>query len=244
VREGLQPYRPAVTEGPDVGEAVVHLGAARLSTASLAHRGHDMSGELLDLEQLDGEIVEGVVGLVQPPEQSLGPAICLNGGPDDDVGGGQRLDDLTVARVDRRVDARHELASPGHRTKAIDPPSSVLPGADAARGGRYLQGSPGCNSGGSGSGSGVTRSAPHAAQEIEALGYTALRLGASPDPADARPFRQQTSTLIVATGILNVWQHEPTEVAALHAELTSAFPGRFLLGVGMGHAATRGAPST
>jgi alkanesulfonate monooxygenase SsuD/methylene tetrahydromethanopterin reductase-like flavin-dependent oxidoreductase (luciferase family) len=66
----------------------------------------------------------------------------------------------------------------------------------------------------------------HTAQEIEALGNTALWLGASPDPADARPFLQQTSTLIVATGILNVWQHEPTEVAALHAELTSAFPGR------------------
>jgi probable F420-dependent oxidoreductase len=39
----------------------------------------------------------------------------------------------------------------------------------------------------------------------------------------------------VATGILNVWQHEPAEVAAQHAELTRAFPGRFLLGIGIGH---------
>jgi hypothetical protein len=75
----------------------------------------------------------------------------------------------------------------------------------------------------------------HAAQEIEALGNTALWLGASPDPADARPFLQQISTLIEATGILNVWQQEPTEVAALHAELTSAFSGPVLLGVGIGH---------
>jgi hypothetical protein len=81
VREGPQPYRPAVTDGPDVGEAVVHLGAARLPAASLAHRCHDVSGDILDLEQLDGEIVEGVVALVQPLEQGLGAAICLDGVP-------------------------------------------------------------------------------------------------------------------------------------------------------------------
>lgn len=74
-----------------------------------------------------------------------------------------------------------------------------------------------------------------AAQEIEALGYSALWLGASPAPGEARPFLERTGTLIVATGILNVWQHEPGDVAAQHAELTGAFPGRFLLGVGVGH---------
>jgi probable F420-dependent oxidoreductase len=74
-----------------------------------------------------------------------------------------------------------------------------------------------------------------AAQQMEALGYSALWLGRSPAPADARPLLEQTSTLIVATGILNVWQHEPADVAALHAQLTSAFPGRFLLGIGVGH---------
>jgi probable F420-dependent oxidoreductase len=74
-----------------------------------------------------------------------------------------------------------------------------------------------------------------AAREIESLGYSALWLGASPAPADTRPFLERTSTLVVATGILNVWQHEPAEVAARHAELTRAFPGRFLLGIGVGH---------
>ena len=39
----------------------------------------------------------------------------------------------------------------------------------------------------------------------------------------------------VATGILNIWQHEPADVAAAHAEVTAAFPDRFLLGIGVGH---------
>jgi hypothetical protein len=64
-----------------VSEAVVHLRAARLSTAALAHRCDDVAGELLDLEQLDGEIVEGVVALVEPLEQRLATAIGLDGGP-------------------------------------------------------------------------------------------------------------------------------------------------------------------
>ena len=41
--------------------------------------------------------------------------------------------------------------------------------------------------------------------------------------------------MTVATGILNVWQHDPAAVAAAHAEPTRAFPGRFLLGLGIGH---------
>jgi probable F420-dependent oxidoreductase len=74
-----------------------------------------------------------------------------------------------------------------------------------------------------------------AAREIEALGYSALWLGSNPSVTDARPFLEQTSTLVVATSILNIWQHEPADVAAQHAELTSAFPDRFLLGIGVGH---------
>jgi hypothetical protein len=74
--EGLHPYRPAITEGPDVGEAVVHLGAARLPAASLAHRCHDVSVELLDLEQLNRELVEGIVPLGHPLEQRLGASIA------------------------------------------------------------------------------------------------------------------------------------------------------------------------
>lgn len=82
--------------------------------------------------------------------------------------------------------------------------------------------------------------APHrfgtsAVAEIEALGYGALWLGGSPAVGDARPFLAASERLTIATGILNVWQHEPAGVAAAHAELTADFPGRFLLGIGIGH---------
>jgi probable F420-dependent oxidoreductase len=71
--------------------------------------------------------------------------------------------------------------------------------------------------------------------ELEELGFGALWLGMSPAPDDARPFLEGTRTLIVATGILNVWHHEPAAVAAEHARLNDEFGGRFLLGIGIGH---------
>ena len=71
--------------------------------------------------------------------------------------------------------------------------------------------------------------------EIEAAGYSAVWVGASPSVAQARPFLEATTTMTVATGILNVWQHDPAAVAAAHAEVTDAFPGRFRLGIGIGH---------
>ena len=51
--------------------------------------------------------------------------------------------------------------------------------------------------------------------EIESLGYGALWLGGSPSLDQARPFLEATGTMTVATGILNVWHHEPADVAAL-----------------------------
>ena len=71
--------------------------------------------------------------------------------------------------------------------------------------------------------------------EIEALGFGALWLGGSPAPADARPFLERSNRLPVATGILNVWRHEPADVAADHGLLNDEFGGRFLLGIGIGH---------
>jgi probable F420-dependent oxidoreductase len=70
---------------------------------------------------------------------------------------------------------------------------------------------------------------------IEALGYTTLWLGASPSVEQARPYLEASTKLTVATGILNVWQHEPADVAAQRAEVARAFPVRFLLGIGVGH---------
>jgi probable F420-dependent oxidoreductase len=75
----------------------------------------------------------------------------------------------------------------------------------------------------------------HDLAELEALGFTAFWVGSSPSLADAREFLERSSTLTIATGILNVWQHEPGDVAAQHAELVRDFPDRFLLGIGVGH---------
>jgi probable F420-dependent oxidoreductase len=72
-------------------------------------------------------------------------------------------------------------------------------------------------------------------EELEALGYGTFWLGASPGTDDVRPYLERTSAMTIATGILNVWQHEPAAVATGRAELTRDFPGRFLLGIGIGH---------
>lgn len=74
-----------------------------------------------------------------------------------------------------------------------------------------------------------------AVPEIEELGYGSLWLGISPSLEQARPFLEASNTMTVATGILNVWQHEPADVAAGHAQLQCDFDGRFVLGIGIGH---------
>jgi probable F420-dependent oxidoreductase len=71
--------------------------------------------------------------------------------------------------------------------------------------------------------------------EIEALGFGALWLGGSPSLVEARAYLEATTTLTIATGIVNVWRHEPADVAAGHADLRRDFGERFLLGVGIGH---------
>jgi probable F420-dependent oxidoreductase len=44
-----------------------------------------------------------------------------------------------------------------------------------------------------------------------------------------------TSTLTVATGVLNIWMHNPVQVAREHLLLQAAYADRFLLGLGVGH---------
>jgi probable F420-dependent oxidoreductase len=79
------------------------------------------------------------------------------------------------------------------------------------------------------------RAGTGAVAEIEALGFGALWIGGSPSIEQVRPYLEATTALPIATGILNVWQHEPEAVAAQHAEVTREFPGRFVLGIGIGH---------
>jgi probable F420-dependent oxidoreductase len=74
-----------------------------------------------------------------------------------------------------------------------------------------------------------------AAAELEALGYGALWLGGSPPVAYARNILAETSRIIVATGILSIWEHEAADVAAERAVVEREYPGRFLLGLGVSH---------
>jgi len=88
---------------------------------------------------------------------------------------------------------------------------------------------------------GVWRSAslvtPELAAGIERLGFGALWLGSSPagDLAQAEELLDVTTTLILATSIVNMWQDQPEDVARSFARVQRRHPGRFLLGVGAGH---------
>jgi alkanesulfonate monooxygenase SsuD/methylene tetrahydromethanopterin reductase-like flavin-dependent oxidoreductase (luciferase family) len=74
--------------------------------------------------------------------------------------------------------------------------------------------------------------ASEAAKLAEQLGYAAWWVGGSPHVPDVRPVLEATSALVAATGILNVWINDP---AAADAALRAEFPGRFMLGIGIGH---------
>ena len=78
---------------------------------------------------------------------------------------------------------------------------------------------------------------PEQAQEIERLGYGTIWVGGSP-PAElsfVEPLLEATSTLKVATGIVNIWTAAAKLVAESFHRINTAHPGRFLLGVGVGH---------
>jgi probable F420-dependent oxidoreductase len=77
--------------------------------------------------------------------------------------------------------------------------------------------------------------AGEAAKLVEQLGYSAWWIGGSPHVPDIRPVLEATSTLIAATGILNVWSNDPGETAAADAGVRADYPGRFMLGIGIGH---------
>ncbi len=74
-----------------------------------------------------------------------------------------------------------------------------------------------------------------AAKLVEQLGYGAWWVGGSPHVPDIRPVLEATSTLVAATGILNVWINDPAGTAAADATVRSEFSHRFMLGIGIGH---------
>jgi probable F420-dependent oxidoreductase len=70
---------------------------------------------------------------------------------------------------------------------------------------------------------------------LDELGFGTLWMGGSPGVEEMRAYLEATSAMTIATGILNVWQHEPADVAAQFAVVAGDFPDRFLLGIGIGH---------
>ena len=72
---------------------------------------------------------------------------------------------------------------------------------------------------------------------LESLGYQTVWQGGSPpaDLAHAAAILDATSTLKVATGIVNVWTAGAVDVARSYHRIEAAHPGRFVLGIGVGH---------
>lgn len=75
------------------------------------------------------------------------------------------------------------------------------------------------------------------AARAEELGYGTLWLGGSPggDLAVVDPLLDATENLVVATGILNIWQDDARSAAAAFHRIETKYPGRFVLGIGAGH---------
>lgn len=87
---------------------------------------------------------------------------------------------------------------------------------------------------------GPTQTVHHAGRELEELGYGALWY---PETLTAREcfaagalLLAATERIPVGTGIANVWARDAMTMACGARTLAEAFPGRFLLGLGISHA--------
>ncbi|WP_018636978.1 LLM class F420-dependent oxidoreductase [Parafrankia elaeagni] len=80
--------------------------------------------------------------------------------------------------------------------------------------------------------------AADAAAELETLGFQAVWIPDTGGPVldVVGALLAATSRVTVATGILNLWMHDPAEIAARTADLAAAHPNRFLMGIGVSHA--------
>jgi len=84
---------------------------------------------------------------------------------------------------------------------------------------------------------GDTGEAADAASEMESLGYTALWI---PDVGGdlfgpLGNLLGATTTATIATGILNLWMHEPSDAAANYHQLTTDHGDRLIIGIGVSH---------
>jgi len=76
------------------------------------------------------------------------------------------------------------------------------------------------------------------AAELEELGYGTIWFPGREHEGLAEHISsilQRTRRVVVATGIVNIWTHPAAEIAAEHYGITQAYPGRFLLGLGVSH---------
>ncbi|BAL89499.1 hypothetical protein AMIS_42790 [Actinoplanes missouriensis 431] len=75
------------------------------------------------------------------------------------------------------------------------------------------------------------------ATAIEDLGFGTLWLGGSPgsDLRQAEELLDATTSLQLATGIVNIWASDAAELADSYHRIEARHPGRLLLGIGSGH---------
>jgi len=75
------------------------------------------------------------------------------------------------------------------------------------------------------------------AQKAESLGYGTIWLGGSPDAdlAGVEQLLDATTDVVIATGVVNMWKDDAGPVADSYHRIAAKHPGRFLLGVGIGH---------
>jgi probable F420-dependent oxidoreductase len=76
------------------------------------------------------------------------------------------------------------------------------------------------------------------AAELDALGYGAIWLpeAMGRDPmVHATLLLDATERIVLATGIASIWNRTAIAMSSAHRTLTSAFPERFLLGLGVSH---------
>ncbi|MEV6762532.1 LLM class F420-dependent oxidoreductase [Streptomyces sp. NPDC051105] len=78
---------------------------------------------------------------------------------------------------------------------------------------------------------------PGLAGELERLGYGTLWLGnvTDPDLTEVERLLDATETLVVATGIVNIWSNPADRVARSYRRIAERHADRFLLGIGAGH---------
>lgn len=81
---------------------------------------------------------------------------------------------------------------------------------------------------------------PEVATDLARMGYTAVWIAGTRDPALPVVERvlAATETLVVATGVVNIWHMEAQAVADTYHRLEAAYPGRFLLGSASGIASS------